>query len=514
MAALHTWSGLLAGWVLYFVFVVGTASYFQISIDRWMSSDESLARPHERPLGNVELLNHAQDWLERHALGAQRWWIRLPDPTGFVGSRDALLGWQDAGPDGQWHSLRLDPFDGRLHPAGGEPGGKILRRMHYALHYLPQATGERLVGICAMFMLVALLSGIITHKKIFKEFFTFRPNKGQRSWLDAHNILGVLLLPFLLMITYSGFVFFLPEYMPLPFERIYRGDERAYYQEQGRSSPPTASGIAAPVVRLSNQPFAHLGPNEGPPTWIFLYNPGDSAGLIEVRRNRAATDLLMQPTGLYEAANGRALPSPMAKGPVSRIHDVFIELHVASFADPTLRWMLFASGIGGCAAIASGLVLWVLKRRQQALRAGQVGFGLRLAEVLNLGTIVGLPLAIAVYFWANRLLPEALAGRLEWQVHAMFIAWGLMFGHAALRERRQAWVEQLTLACPAYALLPLLNILTSDRHLGRSLPGGDWQLAGVDLTLLAFGGLFGLVALKLRRRWYGVVGEQRCEMLP
>ena len=46
---------------------------------------------------------------------------------------------------------------------------------------------------------------MVTHRRIFKDFFTFRPAKGgQRAWLDAHNVTGVLVLPFYLMITFSG----------------------------------------------------------------------------------------------------------------------------------------------------------------------------------------------------------------------------------------------------------------------------------------------------------------------
>ena len=36
MAWLHTWLGLLFGWVLYFIFVTGTAGYLDTEIDRWM----------------------------------------------------------------------------------------------------------------------------------------------------------------------------------------------------------------------------------------------------------------------------------------------------------------------------------------------------------------------------------------------------------------------------------------------------------------------------------------------
>ena len=92
-----------------------------------------------------------------------------------------------------------------------------------------------LVGFCAMFMLVAIITGVITHKKIFADFFTFRWGKGQRSWLDAHAALSVLGLPFHFMITYSGLVMLVLLYMPWgadsafgcrPGARRFRADER------------------------------------------------------------------------------------------------------------------------------------------------------------------------------------------------------------------------------------------------------------------------------------------------
>ena len=72
-----------------------------------------------------------------------------------------------------------------------------------------------------MLMLVAVFSGVITHKKIIKDFFTFRPGKGQCSWLDAHNVVSVMSLPFFVMITYSGLVFFLYQYMPAGRDVVY-----------------------------------------------------------------------------------------------------------------------------------------------------------------------------------------------------------------------------------------------------------------------------------------------------
>src|SRR3546814_20356137 len=65
-----------------------------------------------------------------------------------------------------------------------------------------------------MAMLIAILRGIVTQKKILADFFLLRFGKGQRSWLDAHNASSVLFLPFILMITYTGLVSLATHYMP------------------------------------------------------------------------------------------------------------------------------------------------------------------------------------------------------------------------------------------------------------------------------------------------------------
>ncbi len=59
-------------------------------------------------------------------------------------------------------------------------GGGFLYRFHFELYGMPRIWGRWIVGIATLFMFVAIISGIITHKKIFKDFFTFRPAKGQQ----------------------------------------------------------------------------------------------------------------------------------------------------------------------------------------------------------------------------------------------------------------------------------------------------------------------------------------------
>jgi len=57
----------------------------------------------------------------------------------------------------------------------------------------------------------------------------------------------------------------------------------------------------------------------------------------------------------------------------------------------------------------------------------------------------------------------------------------------------------LTALGAAFGFLPLVNALTTERHLGHSLLAGDWVFAGLDLTMLAIGLIFAVAACGLRR---------------
>ncbi|MDR1646811.1 MAG: hypothetical protein LBR88_02095, partial [Zoogloeaceae bacterium] len=84
--------------------------------------------------------------------------------------------------------------------------------------------------------------------------------------------------------------------------------------------------------------------------------------------------------------------------------------------------------------------------------------------------------------------------RAEWEVHALFFVWGWLALYTLLRPAKRAWVELFACAAAAFALLPALNALTTDKHLAATIAHGDWALAAVDLTFLAFAAGFGCIA--------------------
>lgn len=208
MAWLHTWMGLVLGWLLYFMFVTGTAGYLDTEIDRWMMPE---APPAVQGGDAISAARLGLDWLAREAPAAHAWSVSLPVDRNTPYLRVFWRG-EARGDRGR---AELDAATGEPIEARDTGGGQRLYRMHWRLQYLPDDVVAWLISIATLFMFVAMVTGVIVHKKIFKDFFTFRPGKGQRSWLDAHNAVSVLSLPFQLMITYSGLIFMMFTCMPL-----------------------------------------------------------------------------------------------------------------------------------------------------------------------------------------------------------------------------------------------------------------------------------------------------------
>jgi uncharacterized iron-regulated membrane protein len=492
MAVLHTWSGLILGWLLFAVFVTGTMSYYRVEISQWTRPE--LQRTTDNDAAALAAVRH----LQAIGQGASRWLIDLP------GTRDAaihLAVWRDRTAQPQdlprYHRAKLDAASGQPSRARDTHGGDFFYYFHFDL-LLPGAIGRIIVGIAAMAMLVSILSGVITHRRIFADFFTFRPGKAQRSWLDAHNLTAVLALPYHLMITYTGLLTLMFVYLPFGLDMAYGGQRVAFQAEASRgiAAPPAAHRAAelTDLAPLLAQARAHWqGEAVGR---IYIYSPNDAHARIALI---AADDGHVSHSRgrlVFDGVSGALLETDDDVSWVVATERAMYGLHLGRFGGPLLRALFFLSGMAGCAMVATGLVLWLVSRR----RKGAIHFGHHLVGRLNIAAIAGLPVAIAVFFWANRLLPLDLPERADAEGWCFFLSWALMLLHAVLRPETKAWREQFVLAAALFTLLPLLNGLTTGRHLLASLPAGDWSMAGMDIGLLATGLLCGGVALYLWRR--------------
>ncbi|OLH46243.1 hypothetical protein LA22_19360 [Xanthomonas oryzae pv. oryzae] len=70
---------------------------------------------------------------------------------------------------------------------------------------------------------------------------------------------------------------------------------------------------------------------------------------------------------------------------------------------------------------------------------------------------------------------------------------------ALVWPRRAMCSWQLYLGAALFALVPVLNAITTDVHLGVTLPAGQWSLACVDLVCLFLCICLGIAGFRLQR---------------
>ena len=512
MSWVHTWSGLLLGWLLYAVFFTGTLSYFRDEIDDWM-------RPElHQSVADANTAERGLEALTKIAPNATTWTLNLPS------ARQTALEatWREPGAAAGRAGIKraeLDAATGEQLTPRETRGGSFLYRFHFELYAMPRIWGRWIVGVATMLMFVAIISGVITHKKIFTDFFTFRPRKGQRSWLDAHNATAVLALPFHIVITFSGLLLLMNMLMPWGVNAAYDGNTQAYFTEMrggrqtapqgnvgdrqgGRKSQETPDPASmAPIAPMLAQ-AQQLWPERGVGS-ITVNAPGTSKATFELRE-RGGSSLINRgasKTMSFDGVSGELKSSPPAQDVswVRATNNVFTSVHLGRFAEPALRWLLFLSGVVGTIMAGTGMVLWVVKRLPERRKLGRTPFGHRFVEVLNVGSIAGLSVATAAYFWLNRLIPAELAGRADWEIRGFFIVWLLCALHPLVRSHRNAWRDQLALATILFALLPLLNPLTGGGSLLQTMANNQWSVAGFDLMMLALAAMHAAVVWWLMR---------------
>lgn len=488
IAGLHSWSGLILGWVLFAITLSGTATVFRSEISDWMRPEVVKAAP---PDAAIEA---AVRWLGTHHPKAAGWYLTAPDDRTLT----TQAAFDDADAPEGYRNIALDPVSGSPDTARATLGGEFLYRFHFQLQ-LPYPWGRYLAVAAAMLMLIAIISGIIIHKRIFKDIFTFRAGKGKRSWLDAHNVLGVLALPFHLMITVTGIITLLSLVMPWGTTANYGEDLEAAFAE-------ATPGLVSRDAAGSRVPLAPIGPmlaaaqqrfGEGRVGRVSIANPGDANAIVTIARHDGDQLAYAAQTVSFDGPSGRILKHYVETRPAQRTSDVLYGLHMGRFAPEVSRWLYFLCGLALAATIATGLVLWIRSRPQAR------GAGPWIAARLNVGAVAGFPAAMLAFFYANRLLPVQMAGREEVEVSAFFWVWGAAIVFATLRSPARAWREAFAVLAVATAALPVVSFVATGRGLWSALIGGDWLFAGFDLTLFAFAALAAAIA---RRSGTGVAG--------
>ncbi len=236
-------------------------------------------------------------------------------------------------------------------------------------------------------MLAALVTGVVMHRKLFRELFTFRPGKARlRSVLDLHNLTGVVALPFHFFFAFTGLMIFASVYyFPVGHTQLHQlHDLHEQVEAHKTGLPHERAGVPAGLANVDAmvaeaQRRWQANDKAGDVGFLVLQHVGDANGYVSVYR--AGTDRIA-PVGdgiHFRAATGELIREDPPATATARVSEFLTGLHLQHFRHWLLRWLYVLGGLSGAVCIATGFVFFVEKRkRQHALRGSRArGWSMR-----------------------------------------------------------------------------------------------------------------------------------------
>lgn len=475
-ATLHSWLGIVVLWSVFLIFFTGSIAYFRTEINLWSKPENFLYL--KAPPSSFESAQVAYDYLNTHAPDAKRWRVSLASPRMPFNT----LEWQDQ--NHKYYKLQ-DPNTGLILTEGRESlGGDFFFKLHYSLYPLPDVVGRTLVVIVGVLFLIALITGIFTHKKIIKDFFVFRSFKGQRTLLDLHNITGVVTLPFYLIMAFTGIMIFFYLLVPAGINKHYgeNGIKKFYSEIQYINPPKSAANSALQLKEFSvfSRQLPQQASNGAALEKFEVKNPNTSEALITFDYGYNQLITFNNPQFIFAANTGQNLNSERNLHPVAQISSATYGIHLGYYASQWMRGILAGLGLVGCIMLVAGALLWQKKRIKQ-----QHTLSYNMVAYLNYFTFLGLPFATAMYFLANRILTASLEQRIQYELGIFFISWvGILFIPMLVKMQKAMVVALILTAVILWMTVFSPLVLAPQTFFFNTLRHQQWSVAGVDLVLM------------------------------
>lgn len=437
------------------------------------------------------------------------------DPAAADFFRLELASDDDPQHTGRWferlESGEFERHEYRLTAAGALDTGEDTAHVSnfvYRLHYtagLPNRLGLYTLGVICVIYGLALVSGILLFFPNFlKDLFVVRSgsrNK-KRFWLDAHNVVGVISLPWHVVFAWSSAVLAIGIFFLAPFQFLVFDDDliETVGPELGVVSRAEASGVAQPPLSITELLLAAETALPGfDPIQLRFDQLGDENGQVTIFGTLDSKTLVSNGSITMALTTAEVLNvfDPRDATPGGTFYRGLIVLHFVEFGGELTKWVYFVLSMGGAFLFFSGNILYVetrRKRRQQAQPSRTV-FMAR----LNSGVCIGCMAGISAAFLATRGFAEFSnrADLTEWTYYALFfaaIAW-------AFCRPVAAGTRELLQTCGVLtALIPVADWLFVGMTPWRSVAAGEWSFLVIDLLAMVFAIVFFTLAGAIHRR--------------
>ncbi|MEM9599894.1 MAG: PepSY-associated TM helix domain-containing protein, partial [Pseudomonadota bacterium] len=401
---LHSWSGMVLGLFVYVICFTGSLALFAHEIISWEDPAKRLPIAESpAPMNDIY-----QAWLDELSQQGELEFVRFSysdvhEPY-FTGGADVEF----EGGRHEYIERRWDTRTGDTLPERGDGLSRWILDFHRDLMW-PQGLGGRtigrtIVGIAGVILLLSILTGVIAHTKIVKEFFTLRYQRSVRlKWQDTHKVLGLWGLPFFTMIAFTGAVLGVVSILaPIVALLTFKGDQQALIDEVV-GVPVAAAGIPADMLSVDDLvTISH--PDSGQnPVFVNLHNYGDQNARFDLFY-LSETKMMSYEAIQIDGVTGEIIPDAAisTETPGNRAVAAMSPLHYGTYGGIALKLLYFVLGIALSIVTIFGLMMWIERRLHGNEGNKSELFYRRLSHMVT-GTAVGLPLASIAIFHFDKV---------------------------------------------------------------------------------------------------------------
>ncbi len=380
LVAIHGWSGVLLGLVLYVVICTGVAAVFAKEISSWESP-----LPHPASLTASGFAPGLDDALRRHAAQVDPQF--LEDIAVYAGAGDRVnlrYHRHDVNPQGQpdergvefeldphdWHVLdRREGWSDEL--AAKRTGGIAawLINLHVRLH-IPEPWGLIVTGVLGLAMMIAGVSGLLIHRHLLADLFTLRVLRDAvLRRRDLHVVAGSWNLPFVIVVAFTGSFFSFASTIAVPAIAMvqFGGDSQAL-TEVLYDTPRPENAAPAPLANVETLLADAAGRRGGHPSYLEISHFGRADASVSIY-TELPRDELVYTRFLYDGTSGHFQQELPPLGRTSSLGadlvGLMYPLHFGNFAGVASKAVWAALGTAAAYVTFSGLLLWTRRRAEQ-----------------------------------------------------------------------------------------------------------------------------------------------------
>lgn len=500
---LHTWTGIVAGLALFIAFYAGALTMFKAPLARW-------ATPPVAHAGGASSSSAQADALIAQLLAARPdaradLTLHLDDAAG--GPR---IVWKPRGQATEWKATLAG--DGTLQVGAADPSGlgAFIDVIHRTAGLpVDLETGTLVMALVSALYALAIVSGVVVLlPTLVKDFFALRIGRNlKRMWLDAHNVVGIVSLPFHLVMALSAMVFGLHDLVYDAQKAVVYGEPRfeRIWKESGPFAavrPDPAPAALLPLQALDARVREQV-PGFAPHTLRFRgAGTAGAAAWITGDMPCCMTRTAQGSPVLVSAVDGRLLHTEYLAGQQSgwmASVSAFFALHFGTYGGETVRWGYFFLGLAGAFLFYSGNLLWIESRRKAARGGNGPVVQRRATERMAAGTVgvaLGCVAGLSATVAAEKWWPGAGEG--AWREGLYAVVFLASVGWAFARGAGRGAVELLWFSVAATLAIPASGLL------GWAWPAsGLWlrmDSLGVEAVALAGAVAFACMARRTARR--------------